>query len=226
MKEHLLEKLEVPKELALCAKSPSYFIDNYATCVNAVHGNFPVVLQEYQEELMEVYVDNNTIVDAPRQSGMSLTTSMYLLWYAIFKPFVTVGIISDKKMSAISNLEMIRHAYNNLPDFLKGGLKVNNKGAMQFDNDSRILALSCEAHSLRGISFDLIHLDNFAYVSDRKQEELYDHVQISTSVTKSRIIITSTGGATTGKFYELFQDALDGKNSFQPVHIKIDSLSP
>jgi len=126
MKEHLLEKLTVYKELALCAKDPVYFIDNYATCVNPTHGNFPMVLQEYQEDLLKTYVKNNTIVNAPRQSGISLTTSMYILWYAMFNSFKTVGIISDKRNSSFQNLEMIRHAYNNLPDFLKegAGLKV------------------------------------------------------------------------------------------------------
>lgn len=228
MKEHLLEKLTTYKELALCAKDPVYFIDNYATCVNPTHGNFPMVLQEYQEDLLKTYVDNNTIVNAPRQSGTSLTTAMYILWYAMFNSFKTIGIISDKRQSSFHNLEMIRHAYNNLPDFLKEGigLKVNNKGAIQFTNDSMILALSCEANAMRGISFDLMHLDNFAYVKQSKQEDIYEHVQISTAVNRSRIIITSTGGNVAGKFHELFQEALIGTNSFHPVHIKIDSLSP
>ena len=94
-----------------------------------------MVLQEYQEDLLKTYVDSNTIVNAPRQSGTTLTTSMYILWYALFHSFKTVGIISDKRKSSFQNLEMIRHAYNNLPDFLKegAGLKVNNKGAMQFE---------------------------------------------------------------------------------------------
>jgi len=228
MKEHLLEKLTTYKELALCAKDPVYFIDNYATCINPTHGNFPMVLQEYQEDLLKTYVNSNTIVNAPRQSGITLTTSMYILWYAMFNPFKTIGIISDKRQSTFYNLVMVRHAYNNLPDFLKEivGIKVNNKGSMQFSNDSLILALSTEPCSMRGISFDMIHLDNFSYVKESKQEDIYDYVQISTYANKSKIIITSTGANAVGKFHELFQDALVGMNSFKSVHIKIDSLSP
>jgi hypothetical protein len=65
----------------------------------------PFKLRGYQDKLIEHYDANRfNVVLASRQSGKSITSCAYLLWFLLFKPEVTVAVLANK--GAISR-EMI-----------------------------------------------------------------------------------------------------------------------
>ena len=78
-------------EYLKCSKDPVHFIEEYCQVISLDEGLVPFKLRGYQQELIEHYDTNRfNVVLASRQSGKSITSCAYLLWYLLFNPEVTV----------------------------------------------------------------------------------------------------------------------------------------
>ena len=149
-------------EYKKCMESPVYFARTYVKVISLDEGLVPFDLYPYQEKMFNHFLNNRfSIVLACRQSGKSISSVVYLLWFAIFHPEKTIAILANKGAVAREMLARITLALENLPFFLQPGCKALNKGSIEFSNNSKIIASATSGNSIRGLSINLLFLDEF-----------------------------------------------------------------
>jgi len=154
-------------EYAKCLKDPVYFAENYIKVISLDGGLVPFDLYPYQEQMFQHFNENRfSIVLACRQSGKSISSVVFLLWYAVFNPEKTVAILANKGATAKEMLARVTLALENLPFFLQPGCKALNKTSVESSNTSRIIASSTSSSSIRGFSVNFLFLDEFAFVQN------------------------------------------------------------
>ncbi len=154
-------------ELKKCARDPIHFIKTYVKIQHPVKGAIDFVLYDYQEKMIIAFLEHRfTCTLSSRQTGKSTTAAAYLLWYAIFNFDKTVLIAANKNTNAMEMISRIRYAYENLPMWLKPGIKEDgwNKHEVGFDNDSRIISTATSADSGRGMSISCVATDSIVTV--------------------------------------------------------------
>jgi len=208
------------QEFQLCMDDPVYFIQNYIKIVSLDHGLVPFSLYDFQREMVNTFHNNRfSICKLPRQSGKSTTIVSYLLHYVIFNSNVNVAILANKAATARDILSRLQLAYENLPKWMQQGIISWNKGSLELENGSKILAASTSASSVRGGSFNIIFLDEFAFVPNSVAETFFSSVYPTISSGKStKVMIVSTPHGM-NLFYKLWTDAEAGRNSYVPIEV-------
>ena len=207
-------------EYQKCAGDPIYFMRNYIRIVSLDDGLVPFKMYPFQEHIVRTIHDNRfTICKLPRQSGKSTTTVSYLLHYALFNPNSNIAILANKSSTARDILGRLQLGYENLPKWLQQGVISWNKGSLDLENGSSILAASTSASAIRGGSYNIIFLDEFAYVPSSLAEEFFSSVYPTISSGKStKVMIVSTPHGM-NMFYKLWTDAENKKNDYIPVEV-------
>ena len=202
-------------EFLKCAQDPVYFAKNYVQIINLDEGLVPFEMYDFQEKLVNNFHNNRfNICKMPRQSGKSTTVVSYLLHYAIFNDSVTIGILANKAQTARDLLGRLQIAYENLPKWMQQGIIAWNKGSMELENKSKIIAASTSASAVRGMSFNIIFLDEFAFVANHLADDFFSSVYPTISSGKStKVIIVSTPRGM-NHFYRLWHDAELGRNEY------------
>ena len=203
------------EEFIKCSKDPVYFIKKYIKIVSLDEGVIPFDLYDFQEEMVDRFHNNRfNIAKLPRQSGKSTVVTSYLLWYVIFNGNVNVAILANKAATAREMLGRLQLSYENLPKWMQQGIIGWNKGSVELENGSRLLAASTSASAVRGMSFNVIFLDEFAFVPNNIAEQFFSSVYPTISSGKStKVIIISTPHGM-NMYYKLWHDAERGKNEY------------
>ncbi len=203
------------QEYLKCKEDPVYFARNYIKIISLDEGIVPFNMWDFQEELIESFHENRfNIAKLPRQTGKSTTCVSYLLHYILFNDNVNVGILANKLSTARDLLGRLQLAYEQLPLWLQQGIVVYNKGSMELENGSKILAASTSASAVRGMSFNIIFLDEFAFIPNHIAEQFFSSVYPTiTSGTSTKVIIISTPNGM-NHFYKLWVDAQKGRNGY------------
>ena len=208
-------------EFMRCKEDPVYFAKNYVRIVTLDHGLMPFDLYPFQEKLINNFHDNRfNICKMPRQTGKSTTVVSYLLHYAVFNDNVNIGILANKAATARELLDRLQTAYENLPKWMQQGVISWNKGSLELENGSKIMAASTSASAVRGMSFNILFLDEFAFVPNHIAESFFASVYPTiTSGQNTKVIIVSTPHGM-NHFYRMWHDAENGKNGyiFTDVH--------
>jgi len=207
-------------EYAKCMKDPLYFIQTYIRIVSLDEGLVPFKLYDFQKEMIGTFHNNRfTICKLPRQSGKSTTIIAYLLHYVLFNPSVNVAILANKAATARDLLGRLQLAYENLPKWLQQGVMTWNKGSLELENGSKILASSTSASAVRGGSYNIIFLDEFAYVPANVAEQFFSSVYptISSGKTTKVMIVSTPHGM--NMFYKLWTDAENERNTYIPIEV-------
>ena len=224
----LLKRVNVPQnytaeeiqEYVKCRDNPIYFIKNYMTIVNIDRGLMKFELWPFQEELIKGLEEHRfCIVKCPRQSGKSQTSLAYMLHYILFNDQKNVAILANKGATARELLGRLQMAYEKLPMFLQQGVSEWNKGSVFLENGSRILASSTSSSAIRGYSFNLIFLDEFAFIQQNMAEEFFNSVYptISSGQTSKVIIVSTPNGM--NHFYKMWTDAIEGRSNYHAFAI-------
>ena len=202
-------------EFLKCQADPVYFAQKYVKIINLDEGLVPFQMYDFQEKLVNNFHNNRfNICKMPRQSGKSTTVVSYLLHYAIFNDSVTIGILANKAQTARDLLGRLQIAYENLPKWMQQGIIAWNKGSMELENKSKIIAASTSASAVRGMSFNIIFLDEFAFVANHLADDFFSSVYPTISSGKStKVIIVSTPRGM-NHFYRLWHDAELGRNEY------------
>ena len=202
-------------EFIKCKEDPVYFTKNYVKIVSLDEGLVPFKMWDFQEELIEKFHHNRfNIAKLPRQTGKSTTVVSYLLHYLIFNDNVNVGILANKASTARDLLARLATAYENLPKWIQQGVVVWNKGNIELENGSKILAASTSASAVRGMSFNIIFLDEFAFVPNHIADSFFASVYPTiTSGKSTKVIIISTPQGM-NHFYKMWTDAVNGRNGY------------
>ncbi len=211
------EELE---EYTRCMKDPIYFIQNYIKIVSLDEGLVPFSLYDFQKEMVGTFHNNRfTICKLPRQSGKSTTIIAYLLHYVLFNASVNVAILANKAATARDLLGRLQLAYEHMPKWLQQGVMSWNKGSLELENGSKILASSTSASAVRGGSYNIIFLDEFAYVPANVAEQFFSSVYptISSGKTTKVMIVSTPHGM--NMFYKLWTDAEEERNEYVPIEV-------
>ena len=203
------------EEWLKCKDDPVYFTKNYIKIVSLDHGLVPFEMWDFQEEMIERFHKNRfNIAKLPRQTGKSTTVVSYLLHYAIFNDNVNIGILANKLSTSRELLGRLQLAYENLPKWMQQGIISWNKGSLELENGSKVMAASTSSSAVRGMSFNIIFLDEFAFVPTHIAEQFFSSVYPTISSGKStKVIIISTPNGM-NMFYKLWHDAERGKNEY------------
>lgn len=217
--EHSFTQEEV-EEYIKCANDPVYFGENYIKIVNVDRGLMPFEMWDFQKEMIRTYHENRfSITKCPRQVGKTTTSVAYLLWVTLFSDQQNIAVLANKGSLARDILAKYQLAYENLPIWLQQGVVTWNKGNVELENGSKIIAASTSSSAVRGGAFNVVFLDEFAFVPNNIANEFFNSVYPVISSGKStKIIIVSTPNGM-NLFYKLWMDAMNKKNGYKTFEI-------
>ena len=207
-------------EYIKCSQDAVYFVEKYIKIVNVDEGLIPFKMWDFQRKMIATFRDNRfVIMKMPRQVGKTTTTVGYLLWHTLFQDSQNVAILANKGSLARDILAKYQLAYENLPIWLQQGIVTWNKGNVELENGSKIISASTSSSAIRGGSFNLVFLDEFAFVPTNMATEFFNSVYPVISSGKStKIFIVSTPNGM-NLFYKMWQDAIEKKSSYVPLNI-------
>ena len=212
--------IEEIKEFKKCSKDPLYFMETYVKVVSLDEGLIPFNMYGFQRKIVNTIHNNRFVIcKLPRQSGKSTTTISYLLHYALFNPNSNIAILANKSSTARDILGRLQLAYENIPKFLQQGVLNWNKGNIELENGSKIVAAATSSSAIRGGSFNIIFLDEFAFVPANIAEQFFSSVYPTiSSGQKTKMIIVSTPHGM-NMFYKLWTDAENKRNDYIPIEV-------
>jgi len=207
-------------EYIRCQQDPLYFVHNHVKIVSVDEGLIEFDVRDYQEDMINRFHNERFVIcKMARQSGKSTTILAYLLHYILFNENVSVAILANKKSTAMELLGRLQLAYEHMPKWLQQGILIWNKGNIELENGSKILASSTSGSAIRGGSFNIIFLDEFAFVPHNISEEFFSSVYptISSGKTTKVFIVSTPNGM--NMFYKLWTDAEEGQNDYSPISV-------
>ena len=224
----LLKSAHVPQdwseeqvgEYIRCQQDPLHFVTEHIKIVSLDEGLIPFGVRDYQEDMINRFHNERFVIcKMARQSGKSTTILAYLLHYILFNENVSVAVLANKKSTAMELLGRLQLAYEHLPKWLQQGILIWNKVNIELENGSKILASSTSGSAIRGGSFNIIFLDEFAFVPSNISEEFFSSVYPTiTSGKSTKMFIVSTPNGM-NMFYKLWTDAEEGNNDYVPISV-------
>ena len=127
--------------------------------------------------------------------------------------------LANKSQTARDILGRLQLAYENLPRWLQQGVINWNKGNIELENKSTIVAAATSSSAIRGGSFNIIFLDEFAFVPANIAEMFFSSVYptISSGKNTKMIIVSTPHGM--NMFYKLWTDANNKQNDYVPIEV-------
>ena len=205
------------EEFIKCANTdngPNYFMSNYFHIQHPVQGKMLYKPFPFQKTLVNSYHNNRFSINLlSRQMGKTTTAAGYLLWHAMFIADSTILIAAHKFSGAQEIMQRIRYAYELCPDHIRAGVTNYNKGSIEFENGSRIVAQATTENTGRGMSITLLYCDEFAFVRNTIATEFWTSIS-PTLATGGSAIITSTPNSDEDQFWLLWTQANDNVDEY------------
>ncbi len=212
---------ETIEEFIRCEKDPVHFAKQYMKIVHVDHGLMPFDLYDYQEEMVQTMHDNRFVIcKMPRQTGKSTTIVAYLLHFALFNPQSNIAILANKGSTSREILQRLKTAYEHLPKWLQQGVVVWNRGNIELENGSKVISASTSSSAVRGSSFNIIFMDEFAHIDPPKlAEDFFTSVYptISSGSTTKVFIVSTPKGL--NMFYKMWVDAEEKRSNYVPIDV-------
>jgi hypothetical protein len=208
------------EEMQKCAADVVYFANKYCH-VMTDEGIRQIKLRDYQIQILNQYqFHRKNVFVSPRQSGKTITSSIFLLWYLLFNYEKNAMIMANIGDTAAELMDKIKVIMKGLPFFLKPGLIVYNVMTMKYDNGCRIMAKTTTKTSSIGYTIHMLYMDEFAHINPNFINQFFKSVYPTISSSQiARVIITSTPNGM-NKFWELYKGAIDGENEFNPIRVE------
>lgn len=207
---------EQVEEYIKCAQDPLYFIERYVKVVHVDHGIVPFKMWDFQKEMIQNFHENRfNIVKCPRQVGKTVSSVAYILWLVLFNPDQNVAILANRLDLAQEILDRFQLAYEHLPQWIQQGVKIWNKRSIELENNSKVMAAATSSSAIRGGSFTLVFLDEFAFVPAHIAEEFFTSVYpvISSGKTTKMIIVSTPNGM--NLFYKMWTDSVAKRSDYK-----------
>ena len=211
---------ESVEEYRKCMEDPQHFIENYVKVIHVDKGLIRFDMYPYQKKMIDSFVNDRFVIcKMPRQTGKSTTIISFLLHYILFNESVNCAILANKLATARELLSRLQLAYEHLPKWMQQGVVVWNKGNIELENGSKILAAATSSSAVRGSSFNIIFLDEFAHVPNNIADQFFTSVYptISSGETTKVFIVSTPLGL--NMFYKLWVDAEEGRNNYTPIDV-------
>lgn len=195
-------------ELRKCMEDLEYFKDNYVKIRTKSGVNFPD-MRDYQNMFIEELNDDSEGIIGlmGRQSGKSITTSIYLSHLYCFKYELNIGIVANKGGMAREFLSNVKNILLELPIWMTPGAKSWNKSYIEAENEMRILTDVPSSDAFRGFSIHVAVMDETAFIRPSVWEEFIDAFLPSQAALawKKNIILSTPKGM--NHFFELVKGA-------------------
>ncbi len=208
------------QEYQKCMGDPQHFIENYVKVIHVDRGLIRFDMYPYQKKMIHSFINDRFVIcKMPRQTGKSTTIISFLLHYILFNENVNCAILANKLATARELLSRLQLAYEHLPKWMQQGVVVWNKGNIELENGSKILAAATSSSAVRGSSFNIIFLDEFAHVPNNIADQFFTSVYptISSGETTKVFIVSTPLGL--NMFYKLWVDAEEGRNNYTPIGV-------
>ena len=212
---------EMVSELKKTKKNLLYFAENFFFIVNLDTGRQTISLHKCQKRALRNMRDNRFVIMlASRQCGKTTMMTIYALWNACFNDDQRVLIVANKEGTAIEIFQRIRLAYEELPNWIKPGVKEYGKTSMSLANGSKIGISTTTGTAARGQSVNCLILDELAFIEPHMVEPFWNSVYpIISSSKKSKIFVASTPNGTANLFYKIYNGAIANDNGWSPERI-------
>jgi len=207
-------------EYMACKEDPEHFIRNYVQIIHVDRGLVPFEMYDYQKDMIHKFNDNRFVIcKMPRQTGKSTTIIAFLLHYILFNESVNVAILANKGSVARELLSRLQLAYEHLPKWMQQGAVVWNKGNIEVENGSKIIAAATSSSAVRGSSFNIIFLDEFAHVPQNIAEQFFTSVYPTISSGESTKVLIVSTPLGMNMFYKMWIEAEEGRNDYVPIEV-------
>ena len=208
------------EEYMLCKENPEHFIETYVRIVHVDKGLVPFDMYPFQKDMIHKFSDNRFVIcKMPRQTGKSTTIISFLLHYVLFNESVNVAILANKGAVARELLSRLQLAYEHLPKWLQQGAVVWNKGNIEIENGSKVIAAATSSSAVRGSSFNIIFLDEFAHVPQNIAEQFFTSVYPTISSGESTKVLIVSTPLGLNMFYKMWIEAEEGRNDYVPIEV-------
>ena len=207
-------------EYMKCKEDPEHFIQNFVKIIHVDKGLVPFDMYEYQKDMIHKFTDNRFVIcKMPRQTGKSTTIIAFLLHYILFNESVNVAILANKGSVARELLSRLQLAYENLPKWMQQGVVIWNKGNIEVENGSKVIAAATSSSAVRGSSFNIIFLDEFAHVPQNIAEQFFTSVYPTISSGESTKVLIVSTPLGLNMFYKMWIDAEEKRNDYVPIEV-------
>ena len=207
-------------EYMKCKENPEYFIANFVKIIHVDKGLVPFDMYDYQKDMIHKFNDNRFVIcKMPRQTGKSTTIISFLLHYILFNESVNVAILANKGAVARELLSRLQLAYEHLPKWLQQGVLVWNKGNIEVENGSKVIASATSSSAVRGSSFNIIFLDEFAHVPQNIAEQFFTSVYPTISSGESTKVLIVSTPLGLNMFYKMWVEAEEGRSEYVPIEV-------
>lgn len=207
------------EEYVKCLNDPLYFIANFVKITQVDEGIITFKPWKFQETVIHALETNRFVIaKLPRQSGKSTVIICgYFLWYILFHTDVSVALLANKEETAIMLLDRLKESFELLPRFLKQGVEKWDQKLIKLGNKARVRAAACSGSAIRGDTFNIVFLDEFAFVPANIAEEFMASVfpVISSGKTTKLFIVSTPNGF--NLFHKIFVQAEQGKNDYKAL---------
>ena len=211
---------ETLQEYVKCKDDPEHFIRNYVKIIHVDKGLVPFEMYDYQKDMIHKFNDNRFVIcKMPRQTGKSTTIISFLLHYILFNESTNVAILANKGAVARELLSRLQLAYENLPKWLQQGVVVWNKGNIEVENGSKVIAAATSSSAVRGSSFNIIFLDEFAHVPQNIAEQFFTSVYPTISSGESTKVLIVSTPLGLNMFYKMWIEAEEGRSDYVPIEV-------
>jgi hypothetical protein len=159
------------------------------------------------------------IVLKARQLGISTFTEAFISFMTMFNPNTSSVIMAHLSESATAIFNMTRLFVDELPAGMKPKQKYSNAKEIVFDADENGLKSSIRvmvaSDATRGSTYKYAHLSEVAFW-EHPEDALLALNQAVPMTDDSLIIMESTANGF-NYFYNLWQDAVNGRNDYTPI---------
>jgi len=207
-------------EYMKCKEDPEHFIRNFVKIIHVDRGLVPFEMYDYQKDMIHKFNDNRFVIcKMPRQTGKSTTIISFLLHYILFNESVNVAILANKGAVARELLSRLQLAYEHLPKWLQQGAVVWNKGNIEVENGSKVIAAATSSSAVRGSSFNIIFLDEFAHVPQNIAEQFFTSVYPTISSGESTKVLIVSTPLGLNMFYKMWIEAEEKRSDYVPIEV-------
>lgn len=166
-----------------------------------------------------------------RQMGFSTYTEADCFHQTVTNPLFTSTIIAHEEQASQNLYNMFKRYYENLPDMLMPMRKRNNAKELLFENpttddfekrrnpglqSSVKVATARNTATGRSQTINYLHASEVAFW-DNPKETFTGLLQCVPHSPKSTVIMESTANGVGDYFYDMWQNAIEGKNEFVPL---------
>lgn len=150
-------------------------------------------------------------------SHNSVTSAIFLVWYLLNHSDRNVMCVSENGDKVEELMDKIDVVMKNLPFFMKLGMIKNDIYTKIFDNNCKLKGQKTTENTGASFTIHVLYADEFALVNKRFLNKFYATIYPTLSSSDvARMIITSTPRGL-NKFYDIYNDALESKNRFNPI---------